>query len=126
MINCASNRSIGPVSEFQRFVDLVEKTYTQTLDCPQISAYRTATQTLGGYQTSNAFDSNLWFTVFDDSETPIGCVILAQHRPAASSDTAASPIIEIVYMGLVPEARGAGRGKTLVQHAFASCPQRGG
>ncbi len=106
--------------EFQRFVELVETTYTQTLDCPQISAYRTAAQTLGGYQTSDAFDSNLWFTVFDGSKEPIGCVILANHQPAESSDAAASPIIEIVYMALVPEARGAGRGKTLVQHAFSS------
>ncbi len=105
--------------EFQRFADLVQTTYSQTLDCPQISAYRTAAQTLCGYQSSSSFDSKLWFTVLDDREKPIGCVILANHQPAPSSDRDASPIIEIVYMGLIPEARGTGRGKTLVQHAFA-------
>jgi ribosomal protein S18 acetylase RimI-like enzyme len=111
--------------EFQRFVDLVETTYSQTLDCPQMSAYRTAAQTLCGYQSSNSFDSKLWFTALDDRETPIGCVILANHQPGPSTDRAASPIIEIVYMGLVPEARGTGRGKTLVQHAFAAARSAG-
>lgn len=112
-------------AEFQRFANLVETTYSQTLDCPQISAYRTAAQTLCGYQSSNSFDSKLWFTALDDREKPIGCVILANHQPGPSSDRAASPIIEIVYMGLVPDARGTGRGKTLVQHAFAAARSAG-
>lgn len=104
--------------EFRRFAELVQATYAETLDCPGISAFRTANQTLNGYRSSTAFDSNLWFTAVDHRDQPIGCVILSRHTPAASSDSSGTPIIEIVYMGLIPEARGSGRGKTLVQHAF--------
>ena len=90
-----------------------------------MSTYRTARQTLRGYQTSSAFDSNIWFTAHDEFGAPIGCVILARHEPAAPADNGSKPIIEIVYMGLVPEARGTGRGKSLVQHAFTAARDAG-
>jgi hypothetical protein len=105
--------------EFQRFADLVERTYTETLDCPRLADYRTASQTLGGYQAAGAFDPKLWFHIYDDHDAPVGCMVLASHqlRPTPENDVQ-SFVIEIVYMGLVPEARGRGRGKTLVQRAL--------
>ncbi len=106
---------------FRQFADLVERTYVETLDCPGLAEYRTAMQTLQGYQASGAYDPALWFNVRGSDEDPIGCMVLANHQPVASADnTDPSPVIEIVYMGLIPEARGRGCGKRLVEQAFAA------
>ncbi len=107
---------------FSELVDLVELTYLQTLDCPELSAYRTTEQVLTGYRTANAFTPSLWFTVTDDREERVGCVILATHPPAqtkeARDDATSVGSVEIVYMGLVPTARGRGLGTQMVQKAF--------
>jgi GNAT superfamily N-acetyltransferase len=111
--------------ELQRFAALVESTYKQTLDCPNLAAYRTAAQTLRGYQASSAFDADHWFTVVDDSGAPIGCLVLAIHHSASQSEGPLASVVEIVYMGLVPESRGQGRGKVLVQRAFQAARNLG-
>lgn len=119
------------------FTQLVEATYAGTLDCPDLSQYRTTSETLRGYQTSTSFAPDLWFEVMDPSNpngTPIGCMILAKHGEAAENSqpelsdqkshgkhdpapAAEGPVLEIVYMGLLPETRGKGFGRLLVDQA---------
>jgi len=102
---------------------LVERTYAQTLDCPRLARFRSAEQTLAGYRLTDAFAPQWWFTVhrdlpptshhFEDSDgAGIGCLIMGLH----TSDTS-TPITEIVYMGLVPEARGEGLGGQILHQA---------
>ena len=113
-------------SEFQRFANLVEETYAETLDCPLLAKFRSAEQTLRGYQTSAAFDPSLWFCASEGSSQSIGCVVLACHRPSTTPDAQdTSSVIEIVYMGLVPEARGMGRGKGLMERALEAARSAG-
>ncbi len=98
--------------------DLVESTYVDTLDCPQLAKFRSAQQTLISYRQSAAFDARLWFRVFDTgpaSGQPIGCVILANHSADESAD---GGVIELVYMGLVPQARGRGLGRAVLDRAI--------
>lgn len=110
---------LGRSGEFERFAALVERTYAGTLDCPKLAEYRTASQTLGGYQAAGAFDPKLWLHVYDEQNIPVGCMVLACHQPRPSpQDDAPGSVIEIVYMGLVPEARGRGAGQTLVRRAI--------
>jgi len=121
------------LTAFDQLVRLVDRTYANTLDCPALSEFRSPLQVLEGYRTSEAFDQSLWFAVTepnrvtdlnlqDTDEREVGCVILATHQSAESStnDTQVSTggSVEIVYMGLVPEARGNGFGKQLVQKSF--------
>lgn len=101
----------------RRFTDLVQSTYEHTLDCPRIADFRNADQTLSGYRSASAFDGDLWFTAVDDQNVPIGCVILAKHVMGAADDSETPPIIEVVYMGLIPQARGRGRGEVLMRQA---------
>lgn len=109
-----------------RLAGLVERTYVQTLDCPGMARYRTAAQTLRSYRSSAAFDPQLWFYAFDDAPSPVGCLILARHvTTAAVGESPAAPVIELVYMGLVPQSRGRGRGQQLLQHAFDAARQTG-
>ena len=100
-----------------RFSATVEETYVETLDCPALKHLRTTEQTLEGYQQTTAFDGDLWFNVLDRSSgTAIGCVILAHHR--------GSQVIELVYMGLVPLARGRRTGAWVLDQVFSRARQR--
>lgn len=115
-------------SEYKSFVTLVNSTYSETLDCPALVEHRTARETLNGYRTATAFDPAGWFRVVRSegsvrsecagTQTAIGCVILGYHPPPPDQrDTPG--VVEIVYMGIIPSARGFGLGKDLVEHAFA-------
>ncbi len=101
------------------FTKLVEATYTDTCDCPALSRFRTTTQVLDSYRTTEAYAAGLWFRVTDQTGKDVGCAIFATH--SSEEATEASPAVgsvEIVYMGLIPGARGKGYGKRLVQKAF--------
>ena len=129
-------------STLPAFAKLVHQTYIETLDCPVLLDYRTADQTIAGYQANASFAPECWFTVLRNSESspatppaqtkgpqgssltspadPIGVVILARHN--ANRDTDAAPndgtspeVVELVYMGLVPAARGERLGADLMQ-----------
>jgi GNAT superfamily N-acetyltransferase len=115
-------------SEYKSFVTLVNSTYSGTFDCPALAEHRTAQETLNGYRTAAAFDPTGWFRVVRSEgsirsecagmQTTVGCVILGYHPPPP--DQCETPgVVEIVYMGIIPSARGLGLGKDLVEHAFA-------
>jgi ribosomal protein S18 acetylase RimI-like enzyme len=63
--------------------------------------------------------------VTDPQQQPIGTLILGKHQPLPDpeADELAQPIIEIVYMGLRPSARGKSYGRELVKYAFAIAKQ---
>ena len=128
------------------FTQLVEATYAGTLDCPELARYRTTNETLRGYQTAASFAPDLWFEVLDansSDNTPLGCMILAKHEEShentqtsdANRETESrrdpsarpeGPVIEIVYMGLLPETRGKGFGRQLVDQAAQVAVNLGG
>jgi GNAT superfamily N-acetyltransferase len=117
-------------SAFSELIELVEQTYVETLDCPALASYLSTQQVLNGYRTTDAFAPTMWFIVSDDRGTPVGCVILGTHpAPQAvnTSDQAEPRIgaVEIVYMGLIPAARGKGLGTQLVQKAFDAAREVG-
>jgi ribosomal protein S18 acetylase RimI-like enzyme len=112
--------------DWASFADLIEQTYLDTRDCPSMSRFRSAEQTMAGYTSSAAMAGHFWFTATDpatpqaDPEVPVGVLILGVHGSAQASDSDPSPIIEIVYMGLVPSARGRGLGRSLLNQAMAA------
>ncbi len=62
---------------------------------------------LTGYRNTGTYAPENWFLAVE-GERDIGCLLLSEHAGA---------IWEIVYMALVPEARGRGMGKSLVRFA---------
>ncbi|WP_442509818.1 GNAT family N-acetyltransferase [Novipirellula sp. SH528] len=129
-------------STLPAFANLVHQTYIETLDCPALLDYRSADQTIAGYQANASFAPECWFTVLRNSDNspaanpaqakepqgsprtspgdPIGVVILARHNanrdPDVAPDDGTSPeVVELVYMGLVPAARGERLGADLMQ-----------
>ncbi len=114
---------------FTRLIALVDRTYTDTLDCPDLAKFRSAKQVLNGYRMSDVFAPDLWFTVTDYDGQEAGCAIFANHPAARLAEPGNMAInsssIEIVYMGLVPDSRGKGIGKQLVQKSFDIARQIG-
>ncbi len=112
-------------TEKRDFESLVERTYVGTLDCPSLSQFQTTTATLDGYRASPVFAPDLWFEAKVAPATTVGCLVLARHGGTRKNGNAAASngppvdalrsVLEVVYMGVVPEHRGCGLGAQLVR-----------
>jgi len=88
-------------NERARMAGVVERSYVDTLDCPALNGLRTGLEMLDEYEVAGSGGAKLWRFIVHDGRD-VGCLILAEH---AEQDQ-----VELVYMGLVPEARGQGWG----------------
>jgi len=95
-----------------RFAKLVEATYERSLDCPAVNGVRNVDDVLLGYRSTGYFDPERWFVVRHRSED-IGCLILTDYPEHATW--------ELIYLGLLPTARGRGWGVESVRHAQWLC-----
>jgi hypothetical protein len=87
---------------------LVERTYQGSLDCPALDGVRRIADVLEGYRAIGIFDPTRWI-IARHREQDIGCLLLADHPRDHQW--------ELVYMGVVPEARGHGWGVAIARHA---------
>jgi ribosomal protein S18 acetylase RimI-like enzyme len=92
----------------ERFVSVTEATYDQTLDCPALGGRRPMDEVLEGYQETGVFRPENWLLVRSGGED-VGVLLLTEHRAARHW--------ELLYMGLVPRARGKRMGRDIVRHA---------
>jgi len=82
-----------------QWCDLVERTYCETLDVPELNGVRSISNTLKGYATGGYVHADFhrpWWSAWLDGK-PVGCLLLTPL-----SETTC----ELTYLGLVPEARG--------------------
>jgi mycothiol synthase len=91
------------------FAQAVLRTYEQSLDCPGLNGKRGIEDILAGHKACGRFDPKLWLLLCTESE-PLGALLLT--RPFADEG------LELVYLGLVPEARGRGLADLLMQQAL--------
>ncbi|WP_186774788.1 GNAT family N-acetyltransferase [Allorhodopirellula solitaria] len=111
---------------------LVARTYLQSLDCPPLTRFRTAGEILASYRQAASYAPDLWYRVeaLDESlEAPvtIGCVLLARHpgrSAGASAPIDRACVLELVYMGIVPEHRGRDYGQALLGAIVEICQQQ--
>lgn len=99
-----------PFEEFKtdRLLKLVERTYVDTQDIPILNDLRHVADVLDGYRHTGTYDPHNWFLVRSRG-SDVGCLLLADHPDLDE--------VELIYMGVVPEARGLGFGKRLARHA---------
>jgi ribosomal protein S18 acetylase RimI-like enzyme len=97
-------------SEIQmaRLAAVIGRTYVNTQDCPAIQGLRSVDDVLATYRAVGMFNPARWFFVRNDN-ADIGCLLLADHSQERNC--------ELVYMGIVPEARGHGWGVDIVRQA---------
>ncbi len=108
-----------PASQLDRVkIDsLVEATFTGTLDCPDLDGVRNPSDVVSGFLESRSLDADLpWFILCDENK-PIGCALVNSHPHG---------IFELAYVGLIPERRGLGLGRALVEYAIHHCLGLGG
>lgn len=97
-----------PPEQPSRLARLVEATYQETLDCPGLDDVRNVEDVLHGYRASGVFDPRHWLLVRHAGED-VGVLLLTDYPEQGN--------LELVYMGLVPSARGHAWGKHILQYA---------
>lgn len=113
-VGCELNRySLQTHDQFARGI---LASYEQSLDCPDLHGKRHINDIIQGHKASGDFDPQLWFCL-KDQQQEAGILLLAplpQHS-----------VMEIVYIGLAPTARGKGYGDYLLKLAFYHTANRG-
>jgi ribosomal protein S18 acetylase RimI-like enzyme len=86
--------------------DLLERTYIDTLDCPELCGLRDTRDVIESHKAAGRFDPKLWW-VLELEGRPEGVLLL---NPSPEQDT-----VELVYLGLAPVARGRGLGRRMME-----------
>ena len=96
--------------------DVAGQTFNDTQDCPRLSDFRSANEIVEGYVAAAHFDPRL-ASLLRIGDVWAGCLILTAHAASPGSDSlpdndqsqsSKSGVVELTYMGLVPEFRGKG------------------
>ena len=98
------------------FAETLRRTYTGSLDLPEATVDRPAQQLLVGYRYGQP-DPPHWWLAEGDAGEPVGLVVL--------SELEAPGVWEVAYLGVVPERRGRGYGRSLLRFAIAEARRAG-
>jgi GNAT superfamily N-acetyltransferase len=101
----------------ERFSDLILQTYDASRDCPRLTGLRTGREILAGHRYSGLFAPDAW-TILRFRDRDAGVLIMNNTEEDPQQ-------MELVYMGLVPWARGANLGDCLLARAFSLARQKG-
>lgn len=97
-------------SVFSRLCHIVGETYRDTLDCPELNGIRAVEDVVRGYQTSATLFTWIVRDIEAGAAADAGVLLLSDHPTHDQT--------ELTYMGLLPEYRGRGWGRLLVNHAL--------
>jgi ribosomal protein S18 acetylase RimI-like enzyme len=95
-------------TERRRLEELVGRTYAGTLDCVDLDGVRDLEHVINGYQGTGIFRPENWLFVRNGG-SDVGVLLLAEHPKG--------PHWELMYIALVPEARGRGWGRQITRYA---------
>jgi mycothiol synthase len=108
--------AVHDAAERGRLIEVVERTYEGTLDCAGLNGMRRMDDVIDGYRETGVFRPENWLIAVSrpsassgQGERDVGVLLLADHPRAQHW--------ELMYMGLVPEARGNGWGCEIVRQA---------
>ena len=91
------------------FADVIRRTYIDSQDCPGLTGIRTMQDVMDSHHGAGEFDPRGWYMLERDGE-PAGVLITARTSLRAN--------LEVVYVGLVPAARGHGLGHMCMHRAI--------
>ena len=101
-----------------RFAKTIERSYTDSLDCPQLNGRRDIDDIIAGHKAAGEFDPELWMLLSDVSNRDLGVMLLNRLHNREG--------YELVYIGLVPEARGQRLADGLIRKAIETLAIEGG
>ena len=93
------------------FAQAILKSYQGSLDCPLLNGRRNIEDVIGGHKAVGGFDPSQWYLAGERGQ-PLAVLILS---PAQHSDS-----VELVYLGVAPEARKRGLGDAMMRLALSS------
>jgi mycothiol synthase len=102
-------RSYAP-SDASLFHQTLQRTYENTLDCPELNNARSVEEVVAGHRGPERFNPELWRLALADGD-PVGVLLLADWHETGDWETS--------YVGVVPEARRRGFGRELMHKALA-------
>jgi GNAT superfamily N-acetyltransferase len=108
--------NFDPATNVDRFASLLETTYLESRDCPELNGTRTGKQALWSHEVSGGFDASRW-KIYRVGATDVG-VLLLNDRPDQNA-------WEVVYMGIVPAQRGKGYGREMLLCGLDEARQAG-
>lgn len=118
----ASNSSVATAAipytakSHQRWVDLLQASYHETHDCPQLNKYRSAAASLEGYLAAVADKSFRWWRLHIEGEDA-ACMMLTEALPGHW---------ELVYLGVTPNFRRRGLARQLLVWGVGQVEALGG
>jgi mycothiol synthase len=126
-VDCASAQALQSSQSLQfesdagsdppRLAAVIEQTYLGTRDCPALDGVRSIGDVIAGYRTQGDYRPQHWYLVTEGGRD-VGVLLLAEHAGAASW--------ELIYMGVVPAARGRQFGEAIVRFASETVRRAGG
>ena len=102
--------------EPQRLGELLEQTYIGTLDCPGLDGIRPMSDVLEGYRRQGRHAPEDWYFVQQNGRD-VGVLLLTEHPGFGNW--------ELVYMGVIPAARGRKHGDAIIRFALDVAARRG-
>jgi ribosomal protein S18 acetylase RimI-like enzyme len=94
------------------FAEVIAATYQESRDCPELTGLRPIEDVLAAHRAAGFFDPALWELARVGGQAA-GCLLLSRLAQA--------PMLEVVYMGVVPAMRRRGVGQLLLRRALAQC-----
>jgi GNAT superfamily N-acetyltransferase len=91
------------------FCETLGRTYDGSLDCPELAGLRRPDEILASHRSAGDFNPNWWWLALHDDE-PVGVLLLAGLPNRG--------IVEVVYLGVVPAARGTSVADVLLNRAL--------
>ncbi|QOV90543.1 GNAT family N-acetyltransferase [Humisphaera borealis] len=105
------------------FKQAIHATYENSLDCPGLNGVRDMEDVIAGHRAAGEFEPKLWRLLVElgpDASAPpkpLGVLLLSPIPQAGS--------VELVYLGLVPEARGRRLSDLLMRQAMIAVIEQG-
>ena len=109
-VTVRSADEIRPEALDSTLITALERSYVETLDCPELSGMRTTDDILASHRGTGVYDPALWSIAYVNGE-PEGCLLLTRC-PEFST-------VELVYIGLSPKLRGRRFGQWFMSHGLA-------
>lgn len=102
-------RSRGRFSD-EELTAVIASSYQDSLDCPALCGLRTVADAIASHEATGVYRP-AWWWIFSLDRRDAGCLLLC--------DTSESQSTELVYMGVHPEFRGRGLGRSMLRHAIS-------
>jgi mycothiol synthase len=101
-----------------RFAETIERSYEGSMDCPKLNGKRHIEDIIASHKSAGEFDPEMWHLLTDSKDRELGVMLLNRLNRREG--------YELVYIGLVPEARGKRLADMLMRIAVNALAHEGG